>query len=88
MKITRFNLNQSHNKISNSKVVAYCDVELSPDFSIYDLQVIDGKNGIFVRTHSKKINDGKYVPLFRLSDVKKQELENAVLKAYLSAIKK
>lgn len=88
MKVTRFNLNQSHNKLPNSKVVAYCDVELSPDFSIYDLQVIEGKNGVFVNTHSKKISNGKYVPLFRLSDSKKQELENAVLKAYLNVIKK
>ena len=74
--------------IQEDKLKAYASIVLDDVFIVRDLKIIHGASGLFVTMPSKKRKDGSYKDIAHpLNQEARTEMEEMVLKAYLSEIK-
>lgn len=78
MKITRMNKLEN----SNSKTLAYFDIETNDKIIIKGFRVVNGPNGMFISAPDEKGKDGKYYETVVLPKEMKKELEKMAIEEY------
>lgn len=81
MKITRMNKIEN----SNSKTLAYFDIETDDGILIKGFRVVTGSNGLFISSPDEKGKDGKYYETVTLPKEMKKKLEKMAIEEYNSA---
>lgn len=78
-----------HKLDKNGATKAFVDILVAGSFKVKGLRVVQGKDSLFVAMPSDKGKDDKWYPVFYpVSSEVKQELHNAVLKAYEKMLEK
>lgn len=79
MKITRMNKIE---KNSNSKTLAFFDIETDDGILIKGFRVVNGNNGLFISSPDEKGKDGKYYETVTLPKEMKKKLEKMAIDEY------
>ncbi|HPI36694.1 MAG TPA: septation protein SpoVG family protein [Ignavibacteriaceae bacterium] len=79
MKIVRMTLLE---KNSNSKMVAFLDIETDDGIILKKFRLINGPNGLFLSAPSEKGKDDKYYETVILPKSLKEEAEKAAIEEY------
>lgn len=80
MKITRMNKIDN----SNSKTLAFFDIETNDGILIKGFRVVTGSNGLFISAPDEKGKDGKYYETVILPKEMKKQLEKMAIDEYNS----
>jgi len=78
MKITRMNKIDN----SNSKTLAFFDIETNDGILIKGFRVVTGSNGLFISAPDEKGKDGKYYETVTLPKEMKKQLEKMAIDEY------
>ena len=78
MKITRINKLEN----SNSKTLAYFDIETNDKIMIKGFRIVNGPNGLFISSPDEKGKDGKCYETVVLPKEMKKELEKMAIEEY------
>ncbi|MDH7604547.1 MAG: septation protein SpoVG family protein [Melioribacter sp.] len=78
MKIIRMNKISN----SNSKTLAYFDIETDDGILIKGFRVVNGNNGLFIASPDEKGKDGKYYETVTLPREMKKKLEMMAIDEY------